>query len=117
MNTFISAFMEPSRAVSLMGSTIPLVPRMDIPPTIPRRELNVLSAILSPSGTEISTEIPPVWPYAPQTSSTASFIMLRGTRFMAAFPTGWSRPLRVTLPTPTPPSTSMPSEAFRETFA
>ena len=51
MKTFISALMEPRRAVSLMGSTIPLVPRMEIPPIIPKRELKVRTAIFSPSGT------------------------------------------------------------------
>ena len=95
-------------AVSLIGSTIPLVPRMDIPPSIPRRGLNVFLAISTPSGTDITVLSPPVYPNDDDTSSRASLIMDRGTRFIAALPGGWSSPLRVTLPTPIPPSISIP---------
>ena len=33
-----------------------------------------------------------------------TLIIILGTELMAAFPTGWSSPGRVTLPTPSPPS-------------
>ena len=39
-------------ACSLMGSTIPVVPRMEMPPSIPSRGLKVFFASASPSGTE-----------------------------------------------------------------
>ena len=56
---FISVLTVSMRAVSLMGSTIPLVPSMDMPPVIPRRGLNVFAAMPSPSGTDITAENPP----------------------------------------------------------
>ena len=46
----ISTAMEDMRAVRLIGSTIPLVPRMEMPPSIPRRGLNVFFAISLPPG-------------------------------------------------------------------
>ena len=105
---FISVFTVSMRAVSLIGSTIPLVPRMDIPPTMPRRGLNVFPAISSPSGTDMTAENPPPYENDEATSSSASLIMALGTLLIAALPGGWSRPLRVTLPTPFPPSMSIP---------
>ena len=60
MKTFISAFMDPRSAVSLMGSTIPDVPRIDMPPTMPRRGLNVFFAMASPSGTLMTALSPPL---------------------------------------------------------
>ena len=110
----ISVSMVLTMAVSLMGSTMPLVPSMDIPPSIPRRGLNVDPAILLPSGTDITTENPPVYPHAEATSSSASRIIDLGTLFMAASPGGWSSPRRVTLPTPSPPSMDIP-EGARDT--
>ena len=109
---FISVLMVSTRAVSLMGSTMPLVPRTDIPPTMPSLGLKVFSASVSPSGIEMTTSNPPVYPVADMTSSSASFIMLLGTRLIAAFPTGWSSPFLVTLPTPFPPSIPIPESVF-----
>ena len=51
--------MVSSSACSLIGSTMPLVPRMEIPPSMPRRGLKVFFASTSPSGAEIVTLIPP----------------------------------------------------------
>ena len=116
MKTFISVLIEPTRAFSLMGSTIPDVPRIDMPPTMPRRGLNVRAPMVSPSGTDTTMSAPSVYPSVAKTSLTHSVIMLRGTRLMAALPGGWSRPLRVTLPTPKPPSMRMPASWERTTF-
>ena len=45
-----SAFMVSIRAASLIGSTIPLVPSIEMPPTIPNLGLKVFLATSSPSG-------------------------------------------------------------------
>ena len=86
-----------------MGSTIPLVPSMDIPPWIPKRLLKVLSATFRASGTRISMESAPLKPASRHTPATCSNIICLGTGLMAAFPTSQLKPHRVTLPTPTPP--------------
>ena len=54
---------------------------------------------------------------APRTASACSAIMRRGTVLMAAAPTGWSSPGRVTRPTPGPPSMRMPGSRARQTVA
>ena len=43
--------------------------------------------------------------------------MRRGTVLMAAAPTGWSSPGRVTRPTPGPPSMRMPGSRAQQTVA
>jgi hypothetical protein len=40
------------------GRTMPVVPRMEMPPTMPRRALVVFSAIFSPPGTLMTTRTP-----------------------------------------------------------
>ena len=64
---------------------MPVVPRTDIPPTIPNLGFIVFLAILSPSGMEMVT-------FATLPSGTLSvkffIIMLRGTGFIACSPTG-----------------------------
>ena len=72
----------------LMGSTMPEVPRMEMPPTMPRAGLKVFEAMASPSGTEITTRKPQGSPAARRTSSSAWVIICRGTWLMAAAPTG-----------------------------
>ena len=47
------------RADSLMGSTMPVVPRMEMPPWMPRRGLKVFLASSTPAGAEITTFRPP----------------------------------------------------------
>ena len=110
--TFISSLTVSKTALRLMGSTIPLVPIMDMPPLMPMFGLKVFSAIFSPSGTETVIFIPPLYPKLWQTDFMASEIIFLGTEFMAAEPTGWSRPLFVTTPTPFPPSITMPLSIF-----
>ena len=46
-------------ACMLMGSTIPEVPKIEMPPTMPIWGLNVFWAMASPSGTEMVTSAPP----------------------------------------------------------
>ncbi len=87
------------------GSTMPVVPRMEMPSSIPRCGLKVFSARATPSGTEIVTAIFPEKPCAAHTSRTAEVIIARGVALIAADPTGCSSPGNVTRPTPTPPST------------
>lgn len=77
-----------SRACSLIGSTIPLVPKTEIPPSIPSLGLNVFFASSTPCGMDISILIPPSYPYISHASSTSLKIICLGTRLIAAFPTG-----------------------------
>ena len=109
--------MDATSASSLMGSTMPEVPRMEIPPTMPSRGLKVRAASASPSGTEISTTRPPVYPYSRQTVSTPSRIIFRGTGLMAGSPTGTESPGFVTRPTPTPPVKTSPGLCAKDTLA
>ena len=46
-------------ACMLMGSTMPEVPKIEMPPTMPIWGLNVFWAMASPSGTEMVTSTPP----------------------------------------------------------
>ena len=101
----ISTRILSTSAFSLIGSTIPDVPRIEMPPLIPSRGLNVFAAIFSPSGTEIvAFRLPSYW-YLSAASSSALHIMERGTGLIAASPTFCESPGLVTLPTPIPPST------------
>ena len=88
--------------------TTPVVPRIEMPPRMPRRPLSVFSAIFSPSGTEISTSKSASSPAA---SATASAIILRGTGLIAGSPGGIGRPGRVTVPTPGPALKVTPAPA------
>ena len=58
--TLISNLRESASALALIGSTMPVVPNMEMPPTIPNSGLNVFFPISSPLGTEINTWNPPV---------------------------------------------------------
>ena len=63
------------------GRTMPVVPRIEIPPTIPSRSLVVLAAIACPPGTEkVTTSGRSV------TSASAAAIMALGTGLMAGAP-------------------------------
>ena len=90
---------------------------MEIPPSTPRRGLKVLRAAASPPGTEMVTRSPPGSSSSRRTASTASRIICRGTRLMAHSPIGWSRPGRVTRPTPGPPWRRTASPAAASTRA
>ena len=81
---------------------MPVVPRIDRPPTMPRRPLAVRSAIFSPPGTEISTTASAPAPSRAATSSRLARIIARGAGLIAGSPTGSGRPGRVTVPTPSP---------------
>src|SRR5215217_2163832 len=94
---------------------MPVVPRMEMPPTIPRRALVVFSAIFSPPGTLMTTRTPR-WSGS-RTSSTEYEIIRRGTSFMAGPPTGSPSPGLVTTPTPSPRSSSSPRCSRHETRA
>ena len=82
--------------------TMPVVPRIESPPTIPRRGFQVRSARRSPSRTPISTLRSPRAPCAAATSATVLRIIRRGTGLIAGSPTATGRPGRVTVPTPRP---------------
>src|ERR687890_418956 len=94
---------------------MPVVPRMEMPPTMPRRALVVFSAIFSPPGTLMRTRTPR-WSGS-RTSSTEYEIIRRGTAFMAGPPTGSPSPGLVTRPTPSPRSSSSPGSSRHETRA
>ena len=105
------------RASSLMGRTMPLVPRMEMPPSMPSRGLKVPPASRRPSGTEMTARSPPDAPAALSAAWACARIIRRGVELMAAAPTGWSRPGLVTRPTPSPPSISTPGMPVRSTRA
>src|SRR5215203_6149174 len=94
---------------------MPVVPRMEMPPTIPSRALVVFSAIFSPPGTLMTTRTPRS--SGSSTSSTEYEIIRRGTAFMASPPTGSPSPGLVTMPTPSPRSRSSPCSSRHETRA
>src|SRR5215212_4819693 len=94
---------------------MPVVPRMEMPPTMPRRALVVFSAIFSPPGTLMTTRTPR-WSGS-RTSSTEYEIIRCGTAFMAGPPTGSPSPGLVTMPTPSPRSSSSPCSSLHETRA
>ena len=97
------------------GRTMPVVPRIEIPPMMPSLALVVLRAIFSPSGTEMITWIPR-WARS-MASPTDWVIIARGTGLMAGPPTSRPRPGLVTTPTPTPPSSSRPGWSRQRTVA
>ena len=100
-----------------MGSTMPLVPKMEMPPRMPSRGLKVFWARAAPSGTEITTSRPKTGSVSSRASCTARSIMERGPGLMAASPTGTFRPGLVTRPTPSPPSTWTPGAAETDAVA
>ena len=104
------------------GTTIPVVPRIDKPPTMPSRPLSVLAASAAPPGMATSISASPALPVAPATSAMASRIICRGTGLMAGSPGGTGRPGRVTVPTPSParnvtPAPGAPSRTVATTSA
>ena len=97
------------------GRTMPVVPRIEMPPTMPSRALVVLRAIRSPPGTEMTTRTPAA--VRSTASPTAWPIIARGTGLMAGVPGSRPRPGLVTIPTPTPPSSSIPGASRQVTVA
>ena len=81
---------------------MPVVPKMDKPPFIPRRPFHVFSAKPAPSGTETSTTIFPLCPCCAANNDTASLIISRGFGLIAGSPTASGNPGNVTVPTPSP---------------
>src|SRR5215218_79485 len=94
---------------------MPVVPRMEMPPSMPRRALVVFSAISSPPGTLMTTRTPRSC--GSITSSMEYEIMRRGTSFMAGPPTRSPSPGLVTMPTPSPRSRTSPRSSRHETRA
>src|SRR5271169_48548 len=90
------------------GTTIPVVPRIDSPPTMPSRGLRVLPATTSPPGIDISTATSVAQPNDEAASAIASRIIWRGAGLIAGSPGGIGRPARVTVPTPGPARNTMP---------
>ena len=90
------------------GITIPLVPRIEIPPSMPSLGLSVLGASSSPVGTEIVILMPFLDKRSPPILARFSRIIFLGTGFIAGRPISSPSPGFVTVPTPIPPSISMP---------
>jgi hypothetical protein len=88
---------------------MPVVPRIDSPPTMPSRGFQVFAASRSPSGMAIS--ISTSW--GPPSSLMTWRIMARGAGLMAGSPGGNGRPARVIVPTPGPALKRMPSPPGR----
>ena len=93
------------------GTTMPVVPSTESPPSMPRRGFQVLAASSAPPGMEISTETSPGAPNSPASTATVSSIMRRGAGLMAGSPTASGRPARVTVPTPSPAAKRTPLPA------
>lgn len=93
------------------GTTIPVVPRIDSPPTMPRRGFQVFCAISAPPGTDTSITTSPASPNSAATAATASVIIRRGTGLIAGSPGGIGRPSFVTIPTPSPALNTTPLPA------
>ena len=97
------ASMVSVQALADTGRTMPVVPRMDNPPTTPSRRFSVFSASASPSRTKIRTSTRPLLvPPSTRASATAARIIRRGTGLMAGSPTATGNPGLVTTPTPGP---------------
>ena len=100
--------MELINASEEKGFTMPDVPMMEIPPSIPKRGLKVRFAISSPLGTEMVTTIGLGcldMPIFSRQRLTLSSIILRGVALMAGEPNSRPRPGIVTMPMPSPPQT------------
>ena len=97
--TSMPRWMESIHAAQEYGTTIPVVPRIDNPPTIPNRPFSVRCASTAPSSTPTSTTRSTG---PPATSANASRIICRGTGLIAGSPGGNGSPARVTTPTPGP---------------
>ena len=100
-------------ASSDIGFTIPVVPRIEIPPIIPSFAFNVFLAVSSPFGTNISTSAPIP---CGNTLSTACLIIFKGTGFIAEFPGAIGSPFLVTFPTPIPPKIFIFESFLKFTF-
>ena len=87
--------------------TIPLVPKIEIPPMIPSLGLSVFSAISFPLGTDITSFIPFFLRIDSATSVIFSIIIFFGVGLIAASPISKPKPGLVTRPTPFPPSISI----------
>ena len=81
---------------------MPVVPRIDSPPTMPSRGFSVFRASASPPGMAISTSTSAARRRCAPPPRRLSRIIWRGTGLMAGSPGGSGRPARVTVPTPSP---------------
>ncbi len=81
---------------------------MEIPPSMPRRGFQVLTASSPPPGTDISTSKSGAILLALAISSTTSRINARGTGLIAGSPGASGRPGLVMVPTPSPAQNVMP---------
>ena len=90
---------------------MPVVPRIEIPPTSPSRSLIVCLAISSPPGTLRITSAPRSWQPA-SSSSTIAIRLRRGIGVMASAPTSSPSPGLVTWAIPGPPWISMPASGL-----
>ena len=106
-----------SSASSLMGSTMPLVPKTEMPPSMPRRGLKVFFASSTPAGMETTTFMPGASPLSSSTAATACRIICIGTGLIALSPIFCLSPGLVTRPTPIPPSTVTPGVRCQLTSA
>jgi hypothetical protein len=87
---------------------MPVVPRMLIPPSMPRRGFQVCLASSAPLSTAMVTSKSTGEPWAAAASISTPLIIWRGTGLMAGAPGGTGRPGLVTVPTPSPAWNRMP---------
>ena len=110
---FSSIAREAFHDSSDIGRTIPIVPRIEIPPIIPNFPFIVFLAASSPRGTLISTSTP--FPDG-RSSFTIPISIFIGVGFIADFPTSTGSPIFVTFPTPFPPKILILSSSLKLTF-
>ena len=89
------------------GTTMPVVPSTDSPPTMPSRPFSVFRASASPPGMPIVTSASGDG----RTEASAASIMRRGPGLIAGSPGGSGSPGRVTVPTPGPAAKRTPLPA------
>ena len=96
---------------SFQGSTKPVLPRTEIPPSTPILLFRVSLPTLSPSGIEIVTSAPRR-PSSSTASCTAALICAMGFGLIAGWPFGTWSPSLFTTPMPFPPRIRIPSASL-----
>ncbi len=84
--TSMPRWIEAIQAAQENGRTIPVVPRIDSPPSIPSRGFQVFAASSAPPGTETLISTSGRWPNCAAISSTTPAIIWRGTGLIAGSP-------------------------------
>ena len=106
--TSIPRWIVSIQAAQENGTTMPVVPRIERPPTIPSRRVERSLGDLLAAGDRDLDDTSPYVPWATSARPRAWRIMARGIGLMAGSPGGTGRPGLVTVPTPGPARNVMP---------